>query len=158
MRLPRFNALLRLYLVGCGVVALIWMSFEDNSTVTVAIIGAVLFCSGWGVWLISRFGGAVLRGRQALLSGVLCGAVAGAGSVLTITLLMFFKSAWHAHPVLDYPLPVMASMLERTPAWTAAGALLGSGLMLIALGFSGGQSDSASSDGSANFPSTDVNS
>lgn len=158
MRLPRFNALLRLYLVGCGAVALIWMSFEDNSPVTVAVLGTVLFCSGWGVWLTARFGGTILHARKALLFGALCGSVTGAGSALMVALLMFFKSAWHAHPVLDYPLPVIVSMLERTPAWTLAGALFGLGLVLIGIGFSGVQSDSVSADGSANSPSTDVNS
>jgi hypothetical protein len=56
--------------------------------------------------------------------------LAGVCGALASVLLMFLKTAWHSHIFPDYPLPMMAAMAARAPAWAAAGAALALALVL----------------------------
>jgi hypothetical protein len=117
-------------LFWCGI-TFFWMSVEDTSAVTVAILGSGLavFLMLW--WLGQQYGGQRFSLRLGLLVLMLSGAIVGGGAVVLITFLMFFKTAWHAHLFPDYPIEMMLAMLMRLPVWGIAGALLGLGVGLL---------------------------
>lgn len=129
--LPRPNAALRLLTVAFGVVLFLWFSLEDNQTWPVVLLG--LGSTGlivlWSV--LGRLGGQTIEPRYVTLGGLLIGALSGLGASVAVTLLMFFKNAWHAHVFLDYPVPMLLAMLGRAPFWTVAGALAGLGIAIL---------------------------
>jgi hypothetical protein len=133
--LPRPNSVLRLLTIFYGILIFIWMSFEDNQTWPVVVLGSGL-ATLLVIWLLLRqMGGTAIRVRSLMAGGALLGALVGLGACLAATFLMFFKNAWHAHVFLDYPAPMLLAMLSRAPYWTAAGGLGGLGLSLLRVVF-----------------------
>jgi hypothetical protein len=121
---------LRLALLGGGVLTFLWLGYEDNSTLSVAIMGTLLsmICC---LMAIRTYGPRTPLSPRVWLRGfVLSGAVMGGGAVLFTVILMFFKTAWHGHAFPDYPVPLMVSMLLRLPLWIIGGACIGAGLAL----------------------------
>ena len=133
MRLPQTNSRTIFLLLGYGLVLLLWLSLEDNGTLSVALLGtgaAALFTI---IALLNRIGGYVLPMRFWFTGLIGLGAAIGALSTLTTTLLMFFKTSWHNHGFPDYPPAMMLAMLQRLPVWMLAGALIGLAIALIKL-------------------------
>jgi hypothetical protein len=131
MYIPRPNAVLRLLTLLFGFILFAWLSVEDNQTGPVVLLGVGL-ASLLTLWsILNRLGAQTIEARYVLFGGVLIGALTGLGASLSVTLLMFFKNAWHAHVFLDYPGPMLLAMLERAPYWTLAGALAGLGLAVL---------------------------
>jgi|SRR5690606_21009622 len=125
LRLPKPATKARFLLIGYGLILLVWLSVEDNSAVSVAVLGtgtAIIYTS---VWIANRFGEKELPLKIWSIGLVLAGTVMGALSALSTATLMFFKSSWHGHIFPDYPLQMIADMLLRTPIWALSGALLG---------------------------------
>ena len=120
-------------MVGYGIILLVWLSLEDNGTLSVALLGTGATMLYTSIWLLRRIGGQVLPLRLWLPGLILCGGIVGALSTLTTTVLMFFKTGWHGHIFPDYPPPMLLAMLQRLPVWMLAGALLGLALALIKL-------------------------
>lgn len=113
-----------------GIGCFLWLSLEDTQTAPVVVLGtglsSLLVLAWWrSLPLADR------SGRRGAWIMILMGALAGASAVLTITLLMFIKTAWHSHLYPDYPVLMMVAMLERLPLWTLAGAILGVGLVSL---------------------------
>lgn len=133
LHLPRINARMRLGLVAYGIILLLWLSVEDKGALSVAWLGSGATLFFGMVALLERIGGRVVTVRAYLTLCFIWGAILGAGATLTIAALMFFKSAWHAHLVPDYPLPMIAAMLGRFPIWMLAGSLLGLSVGLMRL-------------------------
>lgn len=125
---PDYRA--RLGFIAFGLSLLIWISLEDHSALAPAILGAMLanFISFY--WLLGRIGGKDFSMRFVFLMLPLLGAFNGAASAFIATALMFFKTAWHAHPFPEYPPEMLLAMLSRIPFWAFAGAFIG-----LALGF-----------------------
>jgi hypothetical protein len=128
LKLPKPDYRARFLLLGYGLVLFIWMSFEDNGTFTVSVLGAGLATALILYQALERIGGKELSMRFFIPLLVGLGALIGAASSLATILLMFFKTAWHGHGFPDYPLELMRDMLFRLPAWAIAGGLLGIGL------------------------------
>jgi hypothetical protein len=131
LRIPKGSAAIRWLALLYGGLLLFWLSLEDTQVWPVALLGwsgAALLAAGI---VVRHMGGAVFSRRQALLGGVLLGAGVGLGSSLVCAGLMFFKNALHAHLFLDYPPLMLLAMLQRGPAWAAAGALLGLSTALL---------------------------
>lgn len=99
-----------------GGLSLLWLSVEDATALPAAVLGTAASS------LLTLGAHPSQRSWLALL---LAGAIAGAGSAIMAALLMFFKTAWHAHIVPDFPLPMILAMLERAPLWAVAGVLVG---------------------------------
>jgi hypothetical protein len=131
LKLPKPDYRARFFLLGYGLVIFIWMSLEDNGTLTVSLLGVGLATALILYQTLERIGGKALAMRFyfPLLIGL--GALIGAASSLTTILLMFFKTAWHGHGFPDYPLELMRDMLFRLPAWALAGSLLSFALILL---------------------------
>jgi hypothetical protein len=133
IHLPQPRHRLTLSLLGYGLVLLVWLSLEDNGTLSVAVLGtgaALLFTLGW---LLQRIGGRELPVRLWFPGGIVLGGIIGAASSLMTTLLMFFKTGWHGHAFADYPPEMLLAMLQRLPVWTLAGLLIGLALALMKL-------------------------
>ncbi|MCA9914125.1 MAG: hypothetical protein KC496_12285 [Anaerolineae bacterium] len=131
--IPTLNKYFPLLLIGGGGMVLFWMSLEDHSANNAAIIGITSsFLLGLQS-LLRRYGGQSLAVRWLPLTGLLVGGVLGAASALSTALLMFFKTAWHAHPYPDFPPQMILAMLERLPVWGIAGGLAGLGLVLVGI-------------------------
>jgi hypothetical protein len=133
MRLPQTNSRTIFLLLGYGLALLLWLSLEDNGTLSVALLGtgaATLFTI---IALLNRIGGRVLSMRLWFTGLIGLGAAIGALSTLTTTLLMFFKTGWHGHGFPDYPPAMMLAMLQRLPVWMLAGALIGLAIAMIKL-------------------------
>jgi hypothetical protein len=131
IEIPRIRSGVRLLMLAYGALLLFWMSLEDQTTLPVVILGSGLALLMVVGVVLSRLGGVTLRMRQWLLLLPSAGAVAGALAAVMTACLMFFKTAWHAHPFPDYPPQMMLAMLERVPAWALAGLLVGvAGLLL----------------------------
>ncbi len=117
--------------VLCGGMLLFALGLEGPQVWPVALLRSSR-AARLAAWIVVRhMGGAVFSRRQALLGGVLLSARVGVGSSLVCAGLMFFKNALHAHLFLDYPLLMLLAMLQRGPAWAAAGALLGLSTALL---------------------------
>lgn len=110
-----------------GAILLGWLTPEENGVVSVTLLGG-------GASLLVGIG-AYHRLPQSLrhspLGLPLWGALIGAGSTLTTIFLMFFKTALHSHLFPDYPLFLMLATLDRLPAWTLAGFLIGAGMAFL---------------------------
>lgn len=110
-----------------GLLTLLWLGPEGREVWLPALLGVSgALLAGWR-WLAHA--GAAAEAPPWLLNGLL-GAVVGLAAALLAAGLMFFKSALHAHPIWDFPPPLIAAMLARAPAWMLAGALVGLGLAL----------------------------
>ncbi|MGB1285190.1 MAG: hypothetical protein ACPG7F_01555 [Aggregatilineales bacterium] len=132
MHIPVLGYRLRLLSITYGLMLLVWLSTEDNSTLTVALLGTGLAILSVLLWLLQHYGGQVFSGRILTVGAIFIGAITGAGAVLATVLLMFLKTAWHSHIFPDYPAQMMLDMLTRLPVWALAGGLLGlSGLILL---------------------------
>lgn len=130
LTLPYPSPRLRLALLGSGILVFIWLGLEDNSTLSVAILGTLLSVL-LSLMAIRTYGPrAPLVPRIWLPGFILSGAIIGAGAVVFTVLLMFFKTAWHGHAFPDYPVPLMAAMLSRLPLWAVGGACMGAGVGL----------------------------
>ncbi|MFN8530049.1 MAG: hypothetical protein U0670_15720 [Anaerolineae bacterium] len=135
---PRFPALpRRAALVGLayGVMVYGWLSLEDNGALAPALIGTGAISLIGLRWLLITLGGKDIRLSRAAwwIGGMLWGASLGAGSATGAALLMLLKNGLHGHAYPDYPFNVIAAMLARLPAWSAAGALIGLGGTLLML-------------------------
>ena len=127
----RSQHLMRPWLIALSLIIFFWSGVEDDDVVTVTALGLALSLTLALRLLISRLGGAgtitALRGWLALPTGAGIGALTS----LTTVALMLFKDLRHAHPFPDYPPGLMLALLERLPAWSVAGALIGLGLCLL---------------------------
>jgi hypothetical protein len=127
---PRAGRGLRFCGLAYGIMVFIWLSPEDSLVglpVALGVLGMLLLLMRW---LLNRWGGQSL---PLLLSGALMGVGVGAGAAPAAAALMFFKNALHAHEFPDYPLPLLLSVVGRTPAWALIGLLIGVGLALSVL-------------------------
>jgi len=121
---------LRMALLGAGILAFIWLGFEDNSTLSVAVLGTLLSVLS-SLMAIRTYGPRTPLAPRLWLPGfVLSGAIMGGGATVMTVILMFFKTAWHGHAFPDYPVPLMAAMLARLPLWMMGGACIGAGVGL----------------------------
>lgn len=125
LRLPKPATKARFLLIGYGLILLVWLSLEDSSTISVAVLGTGTAIIYAGAWLGNRFGERILPMKIWFVGLILSGIVMGALSALSTATLMFFKSSWHGHTFPDYPPQMIADMLLRTPIWALSGALLG---------------------------------
>lgn len=131
LRLPYPPVWLRLLLILYGGLLLLWLGSEDH-----AVLSTVLLAGGFSLLavtqiLCTRIGGQDLPVRVWFLALLLSGLLTGIAIPLGSTFLMFFKTAWHAHPYPDYEPEIMLAMLERLPVWALAGLLFGLALALL---------------------------
>ncbi len=136
--LPGPGSRLRWALIVNALIVFLWMGPESLTVWPAALLGTISALLMLTRWSLGRFGGAALTWGQLLVGAVAFGAVVGLGSVLTTALLMLFKNLWHAHAFPDYPLPLIADMLTRAPAWALVGALTGLGVGLVGWGLKRG--------------------
>ncbi len=129
--IPRLNIWTRLLTVLYGILIFLWLSPEDNTVWPVALIGAGFSLLLVSLLLMRQLGGRAISDRYVVPGALLLGALIGLGASLSITFLMFFKNALHAHVFLDFPGGMLLSMLGRAPGWTLAGAFIGVGIALI---------------------------
>lgn len=121
----------RLFASIYGVAVLFWLSLEDNSVLPVTLIGTGFALLLLALWLRNAWGGRRFGVRVWFPALVICGGAAGGLAALTVAALMFFKTGWHAHIYPDYPPQMILAMLERIPAWSASGALIGLAMALM---------------------------
>ena len=128
----RCHTLLRHWTLVVGVAILLWSGTEDSALFGVIALG-VLLAASLSFWLIlPRFGGNALDPRSTIKIITGAGFATGALSSIITSLLMLFKNVRHDHAFPDFPPQAIFSTLERLPAWTIAGALIGFGLSLLA--------------------------
>ena len=131
--IPVYPRRLTLITVLFGIVVFVWLSPDEQGWLVIPLgIGMAALTAAHAVF---RFGGR-LQGRPIpirwwRLGLIALGALIGAGSTVTTALLMLFKSALHQHVFPDYPLIVIVGILERAPAWSLAGALIGVAAVFI---------------------------
>lgn len=112
-----------------GALWFLWLGFEERSTlpafVLASVLGLVLYVEGWSRWSLGSQGGD--RGlRKAAL-----GLAVGAAIAPLAGLFMLMKVSLHTHQQPDFTLEQVLQTLARTPAWAAAGLLVGSALALV---------------------------
>lgn len=125
IRLARPGNRSRLLALAYGLVVFVWLGLEDSALLPVVLLGTGLAALVVVLWVMARVGGRTLSLRGVLVGLVWVGALIGGGASVAITLLMFFKTARHAHVLPDYPVQQMLDMLARTPIWMVAGGLAG---------------------------------
>ncbi len=121
---PRQSKYAPLLWIGAGGTLLFWLSLEDQDMLGVTLLGTMSAMLLVSHVLMQQYGGQSLP----LYWFPPLGALVGAGAALNTTLLMFFKTAWHAHPFPDFPPQMMLDMLARMPFWGFAGMLVGLGI------------------------------
>lgn len=130
IRIPQAGRRTRLLALGYGSSVFVWLTLEDNAVWPVTLLGLGLALLIVYLTLADKMGGQLFPMRWLPLVSAAGGALAGLAAGMSITGLMFFKNALHAHIFPDYPPGLMLATLQRTPAWTAVGALVGLGLGL----------------------------
>lgn len=133
LRLPRRGGWSRWVAIVTGAAVFIWLRLEDNDPFFAVVLGALVSVVWAALWLLGRWGGKMVAKRTVLVLAPALGAASGLGAALSTTLLMFFKNASHAHLYPDFPIEVMAAILQRAPLWFVAGALAGLGTACIGL-------------------------
>ncbi len=123
MKIPSLPRRADLIGIGYGAILFVWLALEDQNALAPAVLGAVGAMLFGLRWILMRMGGKPIHTQTAVIGAILWGAAAGAGGAGMAAILMFFKTAWHAHVFPDYPLPMIIEMLGRSPAWAASGAL-----------------------------------
>ena len=123
----------RFLLIGYGLCLLVWMSLEDTSLIPVVVLGTGLAVIGVIYTVAQNMAQQAISLTRLLFLLVMVSTAVGGLAPLAITVLMFFKTSWHAHPFPDYPPALMLAMLSRVPAWTLAGCLLGCALAIFTL-------------------------
>lgn len=114
-----------------GVGTFLWLSPEDNQVWTVTLLGmtgALIGCAHLRIRLLHDW---PQTGFKMLLTNMLLGSLAGLGTTVATIGLMLLKTSLHLHVYPDYPAGVMLGILERAPAWSTAGALVGLGWTLV---------------------------
>lgn len=125
LRFPQPKTKARFLMIGYGLVLIFWMSLENSSTLSVALLGIGATVIYSGTWLINRISERDIPARFWFPGMILSGTFFGAISVLITSILMFFKSGWHGHIYPEYPPQMIFSMFARLPVWTLSGALIG---------------------------------
>ncbi|RMF77678.1 MAG: hypothetical protein D6737_16940 [Chloroflexi bacterium] len=130
MQLPTMSRRLRMATLLYGMIVFFWLTPEEDSVVTVTILGVVAaFLMAW--WQLLRWrGGHAVRARLVPLMLAVFGALVGILAGGATAFLMLMKNAIHGHENLDYRPELMLAILERVPVWALAGALLGLGFGL----------------------------
>jgi len=129
--MPHPNLITRLLIILAGITVLLWSGVEDNNVIGVTVLGTLLTILGVSVFIMSRFGGLELTQSSVLKLSPIVGGLIGAGSAISIVLLMLFKNVRHAHVFPDYPPQMMLDTLTRLPLWTISGGLIALGLALL---------------------------
>ena len=130
---PRqYDAGFRLWLIILGVTLFLWSGKEDSAVVVVTALGLILSATSvWWLFVVRpSYDGTAARSssvKWAVLGGVSFGALAS----FCTALLMLLKDLRHGHVFPDYPPELIVATLERLPAWSLAGGLIGLGLSLL---------------------------
>lgn len=131
LTIPTLTKRLRPVVIVCGVALLLWLSREENSVRSVTLYGLSISALGLALWISDRFAGRRIPARLLPPFAVLTGAALGLGTGIVTAALMLLKSALHSHVLPDYPPELMLAILDRIPAWTAAGSFAGLALALL---------------------------
>jgi len=129
LTIPPYPKYLSLVTLLFGISLFFWMSTEDSVwLVSLFGLGLSVLLAAHGVF---RLKGKTFRMRVWIPLAVGLGALVGAGTAVGTVLLMVIKTAWHNHVFPDYPFPLIAGIVERLPAWTVAGALVGLAFVIL---------------------------
>jgi hypothetical protein len=123
---PHVTRRLRLAGLAVGIGFFLWLPFEDTD-----ILWPLAFAALIVLWLAARMWlslPAPLARRWPVMP--LLGALAGLLVTPMALFLMAIKTGVHGHSGPDFSGSQLLVTLERTPYWTLAGLLLGSGLAL----------------------------
>jgi hypothetical protein len=105
------------------VLALAWLTVEENSRLGAAVLGVP-----WAVWIAGR----VRFPRAGPALGVIPRSMLGGACVGPLAfVLMLLKVALHSHVSPDYQLEDLVATLAWTPIGAGLGAMVGIGLALI---------------------------
>ena len=122
----------RLWLVLLGIAIFFWLGKEDSDVMVVTALGLIL--AGTAVWrlvFLRRRFDITATGTFSVQRVTLAGICFGVLSSLFAALLMLLKDVRHGHIFPDYPPELIIATLERLPAWSLAGGLIGLGLSLL---------------------------
>ena len=128
----------RLWLIILGITLFLWSGKEDSDVALVTALGLILAAtSAWWLFVVCpRFYGIAAR-KSSVQWAVLGGISLGALASLCTALLMLLKDLRHGHVFPDYPPELIVATLERLPAWSLAGGLIGLGLSILLRAFVG---------------------
>lgn len=131
LTIPRHHPYMVFVVFGVFMLTLLWLGVEDTTLLPPVLLAVGLTLSvGVRVLAYQRGGQHYSRGK-ALMDGLLLGALGGLITTMLTIVLMFLKTAMHSHAYPDYPPQVMFAVLMRAPAWSAAGALIALGGVLL---------------------------
>ncbi len=126
------NTGFRLWLILLGIALFFWLGKEDSDVVAVTALGLILAGSTvWWLIFLRRRSDIRASGKPCAHLGILGGICVGALSSFFAALLMLLKDLRHGHIFPDYPPELIIATLERLPAWSLAGGLIGLGLSLL---------------------------
>lgn len=131
-RQPQSHPGFQLWLVFMFSALFFWLGKEDSDSVAVTALGWAL--AGSLLWRVFMQGGRFdwpARGLPGLFARTLCGLCFGALTSLFTAALMLLKDLRHGHVFPDYPPEMIIMALERLPAWSLAGGLIGLALGLL---------------------------
>src|SRR4051812_1752173 len=130
LTIPGKSKWLRLVTILYGMFTFVWMGTEDSIWLAAVLgFGFTLLCVLHGIFRVWQ--GRLFAPRLWIPATIALGAITGAGASLSTVLIMLMKTSLHGHLYPDYPFPVLAGIIERLPAWTLAGALVGLALALL---------------------------
>lgn len=117
-----------------GLVWLFWIGYEDRGLVAVLIVSAVIVVPvGFDAYVRWRVKLGVSY-RQSTLRGALAGTLSGALVGIVAILIALMKVSLHQHVIPDFSSGDILTLLNRIPAWSSAGLLIGSSLAMIMWG------------------------
>jgi apolipoprotein N-acyltransferase len=114
---------LRVAALAIGVGLLLWLPFEDTNVNAVLLFSATI--CGW--WVVRFLAGLPASAEKVAWRHALPGTLGGLAVSPLAILLMAVKTGLHGHPSPDFTPEQLHVVLASTPAWMAAGFLLGLG-------------------------------
>lgn len=115
---------MRIAAILLGIAILVWLSIEDSDERRALLLAGLLSL------LISVIVWARIRGRLKIYWFPIFGALCGLLVPVLAVLLMALKTGLHGHIVPDFTLAQVSAVLQLTPIWVAAGALIGLGITI----------------------------
>lgn len=128
--IPHYPRWLSLLTFIYGIAVFLWFTPEDTLWLALVFgLGGACLIAAHGIF--RKLGGKEI-GRKTQFFGLIgLGALTGGGTTFTTVGLLFLKGAIHSHLFPDYPLAFLLAIVERLPAWTLAGALIGLAAALL---------------------------
>jgi len=108
-----------------GLLWFFWLGYEDRSLTSVMLVAVAIIIAASITIFFRTIWSREAPGSRGFFWTILLGLVAGLSVAPTTVLLVAVKISLHDHPIPDFTVLDMVSVLNRMPIWGLIGLLIG---------------------------------